>query len=124
MFLKIGAVFLVFWGFVNALGGALRITSHPAPGIAALFIVVGVLIAAGGVGFWQRRPWGAAVSLVGLVGLSAVAVVSGYILHGPGQMRVSHHLVRLLISTAFFLVAWLGSKQAPEERAKPQHGLR
>jgi hypothetical protein len=118
MFRKIGAVLLMFWGIVNALVGALRVTSHPAPAIAFLFIVAGLLIATGGVGFWQRRPWAAAVSLVGLVGLSAVAVVSGYILRGPGQMRVSHHVVRLLISAAFFLVAWLGSKQAPEDPAK------
>jgi hypothetical protein len=117
MFLKIGAALLVVWGVVNAAGGVLGARSHPVPGIAALFVLAGLLIAAGGVGFWRRRPWGAAVSLVGLVGLSAVAVVSGYILRGPGQMRVSHHLVRLLISTAFFLVAWLGSKQVPEERA-------
>ncbi len=116
MLLRVGSGLLVLWGLVNAVGGALGARAHPAPWVGALFVAVGVLIVAGGVAFWRERRWAAALSLFALLGLSAVALLSGLLLRGVAGMRLSHHVTRLLISAVILLAAITGARRSSSAR--------
>ncbi len=120
MILRVGSVLLVLWGLVNGVGGALGAREHPAPWIGSLFLCAGVLISWGGIGFWHRARWTVWLTVAGLLSLSAVALVSGYILRGPSDMRISHHLLRLALSALIFSVAAVGLRRDPRERVHPQ----
>lgn len=112
MLLKLGSLLLLLWGLLNAVGGVLGARSHTAPWIGVGFAAVGLLIASGGVGFWRGRPWATAVSAIGLLGLSAVALLSASILRGAEGVRLSHHLVRFLLSASAFATAFIGARRA------------
>jgi len=105
---KLAATLLLAWGLLNALGGALGAREQLAPGFDLLFFGVGLVIVIGALGFWARRRWAVWVTLAGLIGLSLVALASAHQLRGPENMRISHHVVRLIISGALFVLAVVG----------------
>ncbi|MBZ5569378.1 MAG: hypothetical protein LAN64_16200 [Acidobacteriia bacterium] len=113
--LKVVSVLVVAWGGVYAYAGVMA-RSHPSAIAPVLFIVTGMLVGIGGAGFWFRKSWAATMTLLGLVGISAAALYSAVVLHGWTGMRVSHHVMRLLISAALFAGAVLAARQPAKAR--------
>ena len=120
MVLRIGAAMLVAWGVLNAVGGFMGARQHPAGWVGPAFVVVGATIAGGGLAFWRRRGSALVLSALGLVALSALALVSGTILRGAEGMRISHHALRLGISIVALGTALAGKRRADRREVEAE----
>lgn len=114
MALKLGSLWLSVWGILNLFGGLTAGRQHPSGWVMPAFVLLGILISAGGVGFWLRKTWSVVISLVALIGLSVAALLSGYALRETAGMNWSHHIVRAAISSIGFVVAFTGLRSASD----------
>jgi len=110
--LRIAAGLFVLWGILNLVGGALGSIDHPSVVVLPLFITVGILITAAGIGFWIRKDWATLIAIIGLVGLSITALYSASVLRGWSDISIYHHVTRLIISGIIFFLALLAKKRA------------
>jgi hypothetical protein len=97
MILRVSAVLLVLWGLLNTFAGVTEARGHPSMLVAPLFVLCGLLITGGGVGFWLATRWAMGPTVLGLLGISGTALFSGTVLHGWSGLQLSHHLLRLVI---------------------------
>jgi hypothetical protein len=84
-----------------------------------VFALLGILISIGGVGFWLRQTWSVPVSLLGLLGLSIAALLSGSVLRGRAGPNLLHHAVRLAVSGTGFVTACIGLRR--DRRMREPH---
>jgi hypothetical protein len=108
---KLGSLWLILWGVVNLVGGLTAGRHHPSGWVLPAFALLGILISIGGVGFWLRKTWSVPVSLLGLLGLSIAALLSGSVLRRGAGPNLLHHAVRLAISGTGFVTAFLGLRR-------------
>jgi len=119
MALKLGSLWLIVWGVVNIVGGLTAGRHHPSGWVMPVFALLGILISTGGVGFWLRKSWSVPVSLLGVLGLSIAALVSGSVLRGGAGPNLLHHAVRLAISGTGFVMAFIGLRR--DRRMREPH---